>query len=271
MGVSAGRAAWNLAFSVTPILLTRGIATGIRGGILPILALTDAARLATGLLSGANINPDEFFAQYSPLPGATLISQQAAMYPLANQAIAANAVITQPLTISMLMTCPARPGSIAAGVAGGIAGSLLPTTAAGLGGSALAGVGAIGGYAGKLATLTALQSTLAQHNNQGGTYSVVTPAFIYTDCIMTSMRDVSSGGTNQKQLMWQLDFIQPLVSISAAQSALNSLMQKIQSQVPLASSSAPAIGLPTGSITVSQGFDLPGFPTSLGGAPLVPQ
>jgi hypothetical protein len=249
---SAGRTAWGLAFQCTPILLTRGITTNIPGGILPIIALTDAASLVTGLLSGGaagNLKPDDFFAQYMPVPGATLLNQQVATYPMANQAIAANAVIAQPLSISMMMTCSARPGSLVAGALGAVAGSLIPGVPGGVGGGVLAGAGAVGGYAGKLAILTALQATLSQHNNQGGTYSIVTPSFVYTDCILTSMRDVSGGGTNQKQFMWQLDFIQPLVSIAAAQSALNSLMQKLQSGLPLSGPSQVlgAAGLPVGS------------------------
>jgi hypothetical protein len=95
--------------------------------------------------------------------------------------------------------------------------------------------------------MTALQATLAQHNNQGGTYSIVTLSFIYTDCIMTNMRDVSSGRGSQRQLAWQLDVVQPLVSIAAAQSALNGQMQKIHDQVPLDDSPQAATGLPAGS------------------------
>lgn len=270
MSSSAARDAWAFAFQCSPILLTRGIATGIvsgvQSGVLPIIALTDAASLATGILTGGlagNINPDDFFASYYPMPGATLLAQQVATYPMANQAIAANAVIAQPLNVSMMMCCPVRPGSLVAGVLGGIAGAFLPTTAAGLGGSVSAGVGAIGGYPGKLATMTALQNTLAQHNNQGGTYSIVTPAFIYVDCIMTGMRYVGDDNSKQKQSMWQLDFIQPLVSIASAQGALNSQMQKIQSQMPLNSGAqaVPAAGLPAGGATAF-GYDQVSFPQS---------
>jgi hypothetical protein len=84
-----------------------------------------------------------------------------------------------------------------------------------------------GGYSAKSSIMTTLQSTLALHNNMGGTYSVVTPARIYTFCIMTGMRDISDAGSNQPQFMWQLDFLQPLVSQAAATAALNGLMTKL--------------------------------------------
>jgi uncharacterized protein YcfJ len=250
---TAGRTAWSLAFEVSPILLTRGIAQNVSGRVLPIVALTDAATFASGLLSSGTLSTDNFFAKYYVLPGGMLINQQVAAYPFANQAVAANAVITQPLPVSMMMVCPARPGSGVVGAtlgaaAGGLAGAALGTgVAPGIVGGVLAG---IGGYAGKLATMSALQKTLAQHNSMGGTYSVLTPSYIYTDCIMTAMRDVSSEGeTKQYQVRWQFDFLQPLVlSQASADSALNSLAQKLQTGLPLTgpSQALGAAGLAAG-------------------------
>ena len=170
------------------------------GGALPIVALTEttlgilsgiagagsnplagALNSVTGLLSGSGIDQtlDRFFARFMAMPGGTLINNQAATYPFANQAVAANAIIAQPLNVSLKMLCPVKTPA---------------------------------GYPIKLATITALQGTLAQHNNQGGLYSVVTPSYIYTNCIMTGMRDVSAGETKQAQYAWQLDFFQPLVT-----------------------------------------------------------
>jgi uncharacterized protein YcfJ len=250
---TAGRFAWSLSFEISPILLTRGIAQNLSGRVLPIVALTDGASLATGLLSSGTLSVDNFFAKYYVLPGGMLINQQVATYPFANQAVAANAVITQPLPVSMMMVCPARPGSGAAGAvlgaaAGGLAGAGLGTgVAPGIVGGALAG---IGGYVGKLATISALQKSLAQHNSLGGTYTILTPSYIYTDCIMTAMRDVSSEGeTKQYQVRWQLDFMQPLVlSAAAADSVLNSLAQKLQQGLPLTgpSQALGAAGLAAG-------------------------
>jgi hypothetical protein len=214
MSISPGYVAYRLSFEVSPIILTRGIATAL-GGYLPIIALTEALNFVDTLLTGADISLDNFFAHYVPLPGAALVNNQVATYPMANQTIAANAIIAQPLNISLQMICPVRESL---------------------------------GYPLKLATMTALQSTLAQHNNSGGTYSIMTPSYIYTDCIMTGMRDISGGDTSQSQYLWQLDFLQPLVSIQAANSALNALMQRLTNGTPPGiPSGAPATGLPIGS------------------------
>jgi hypothetical protein len=196
----AGLVAFKLANQISPIVLTGGIATSL-GGALPIVALTEGANFVTSLLSGGeNIQLDGFFANYQPLPGATLVNNQVATYPFANQAVAANAIIAQPLSISMLMHCPASTSS--------------------------------GGYPLKLVTMMALQASLAQHNNLGGLYSIVTPSYIYTNCIMVRMTDVTGGESKQAQYAWQLDFVQPLVTTQAAQQAQNSLMQTLTNGTP---------------------------------------
>lgn len=197
------------------MILTRGIATNV-GGYLPIVTITQGISSAASLLTSGSVgNLDDFFAHFRPMPGGSLIKNQISHYPFPNQSIAANAIIAQPLNISMQMICPARENA---------------------------------GYPLKLLTLTALQSTLAQHNNSGGTYSVMTPGYIYTDCIMTDMRDVSGQDTKQVQYAWQLDFEQPLVSLQAAQNSLNSLLQRFTNGTPPgAPSGAPATGLPVGS------------------------
>lgn len=226
MSISAGYIAFKLANQITPIILTRGIATAL-GGALPIMAITEGLNLITGLLSGTeNKELDEFFCNYQPVPGSTLINNQVATYPFANQAIAANAIIAQPNTISMLMLCPAKN---------------------------------LFGFAAKLATMLALQTTLSQHNGSGGTYSVITPAYIYTDCILTGMRDVSSGQSKQVQYAYQLDFFQPLVSLQAAQSALNGLMQKLTDGTPISGTPGWSTGLAVGN------------PTSILNSSLIPQ
>lgn len=212
---SAGYTVFKLAYEISPILLTGGI---VAGSIetLPIVALTEGANFVSSLVSGGDATSlDNFFAHYYALPGATLIDNQVATYPFANQAIAANAIIANPLVISLMMICPARNKL---------------------------------GYGIKLATMMALQKTLTQHNSLGGTYSIVTPSYIYTNCVMLGMRDVSGGESKQKQYMWQLDFFQPLLSVASAQSALGSLMQKLNdgtqiNGTPTWSSRASAIGL----------------------------
>jgi hypothetical protein len=193
--------------------------------MLPIIAITEAANFVDGLLTGTtNIEMDNFFANFFPLAGASLIDQDIAHYPFANQTTAANAVITKPLTISMRMNCAAR----------------LPA-----------------GYLLKLATLMALQAALAQHNNQGGTYTIATPSYFYTDCVMMSMKDITTGESNQPQTDWQLDFEKPLLSDADAQQAQNSLMQKITNGTPISanpptwSGIAPTVGLPPSLATPS--------------------
>lgn len=216
--------AWKLAFQVTPILLTNGIATDL-GGLLPIVALTQGVNTLTSLISGtANAALDGFFANYSPMPGGTLVNNQISMYPMANQSVAANAIIAQPLNISMLMYNPAG--------------------------------GQTGGYPLKTVTMVSLQNSLTIHNNSGGTYSILTPSFIYTNCVMTGFRDVSGGQIPQVQYAWQLDFIQPLVTVQAAQTAYNGLIQKLTtgtavSGTPSWSVAGLAVNNPTVALTNS--------------------
>jgi hypothetical protein len=207
-------AAYKLSFQISPIILVDGIAISVPGSMLPIISITEALNFGGLLTGGANIELDDFFANFQPLPGGSLIDNQIGAYPFANQAVAANAIITQPLTISMLMTCPVRQPL---------------------------------GYLTKTATMLALQAALAQHNNLGGTYTVMTPSRFYTNCIMTSMRDASNGESHQVQNAWQLDFVQPLLTLQDALSAQNGLMSKFTngSQIngqPAWSGLSPAVG-----------------------------
>lgn len=196
--MSLGSVAFKLAFQLSPIVLTGGIAEGIPGGALPIIAITEAASFVDGLLSGTtNIELENFFANFQPLPGTSLIDQDIAHYPFANQAVAANAVIAKPLTISYRMNCSVR----------------LP-----------------GGYITKLTTMMALQAALQQHNNSGGTYTCISPSGFFTDCLMVRMIDVSTGQSLQPQTDWQLDFEKPLLTEDQAAQAFNNLMNIINNQ-----------------------------------------
>ena len=177
-------AQYDLAFQISPIILQGGIATGVQGGLLPITTLT----------GGSTNDLDQAFARYLPLPGSTLISNAVGMYPFANQAVAANAIIVQPLTISLVMIAP---------------------------------VNQPGGYLSKFHAFSALQSSLAQHNSSGGMYIVATPAFMYNNLIMTAMTDITESEGKQQQIEWQLDFIQPILTLAGAQAALNSLMNRV--------------------------------------------
>lgn len=230
MASSAAALAGYISLQASPIILTGGIATQV-GGALPILALTEAGGLLGSALSGAsglsellsaaalaaqllsNGLPKTLFANFIVLPGSTLINNQFGMYPFANQAVAANAVIAEPLQVSVLMQVPATSST---------------------------------GFALKLATMTALQNSLQQHNFSGGTYSVVTPSYIYTNCLLGPLSDASAGDDTQQQVSWRFDFTQPLVSLAAASQAQNSLMKQLTNGSPLSGISSYPGGLPVG-------------------------
>jgi hypothetical protein len=195
MSIGAGQAAWKLAYQISPIILNNGIAQNVPGGMLPIISITEALNFTVGILSGGeNIELDDFFANYQPIPGGTLIDQDIGEYPFANQSVAANAVIAKPLKIPMLMICPVRESL---------------------------------GYFTKTATMLAFQQALQQHNQSGGTYTIVTPSAFYANCVMRGMTDVTAGDSKQVQWMWRLDFEQPLLTLAQAQQAENSMMNKI--------------------------------------------
>ncbi len=192
----------QLAFQVSPIVLTGGIATPIPGGALPIIFLTESVSLVGGLLTGAGLpsSLDDFFAQYLPVSGGTLIDQAIGTYRFANQMVAANAVIQNPLKISLQMIAPSRQS-----------GDMLT----------------------KLPIMTLVQSALQQHNATGGLYTIATPAQIYTNCVMTAFTDTTpSAELKQWQIIWNLDFIQPLVTQAQATNAWNALLSNISNGTP---------------------------------------
>lgn len=229
--MSIGAAAFQLAFEISPIILTGGLAQNVPGGMLPIVSLTEAANFVTGLLSGGDaLNFDNFFAHFVPVPGATLIDQVIGEYSFANQAVAANAVITKPLMVSMRMICPAN---------------------------------ARGGYVTKLATMIALQAAIAQHNVSGGTYTVVTPAALWTDLVMLTLRDVSANGSAQPQTEWQWDFRKPLLTQAQANQAQNNLMSKISGGTQIQADGS-------GGVSWSGIAQTVGIPPSLATSSLVP-
>lgn len=194
---TTGQTLYQLGFQVSPIILMQGIANAIPGKLLPIIAITESANFVNGLVAGnIEVSLDDFFAQYVPSSGGTLLNNQIATYPFANQTVAANSIIAQPLIIGMTMICPVRKRA---------------------------------GYLFKLAILSALQKTLSLHNSLGGTYAVLTPAYIYVNCLMQSMTDVSSAETRQRQWQWQMQFIQPLLTQAQATQAQSNLANQITS------------------------------------------
>lgn len=194
MGQPAAAVAYDLAFAVSPIILVGGIASNTLGGMLPIIALGGQALSAfQGALSGG-INTDAFFARYVPVPGSTLINQAIATYPFANQSVAANATIQNPLNISLRMIAPVKDTA---------------------------------GYLTKTAIWISLQNSLVAHNASGGTYTIATPWYIYTGCLLQAITDTTGGDTKQQQIQAQWDFVQPLTTQMQATSAYNSLMSKL--------------------------------------------
>jgi hypothetical protein len=187
----------ELSYQVCPIILTGGIAGQIPGGMLPMMNLWSQNN-SLGLPFSEN-DLDDAFAAFNVLPGGTLVAQTIGKYPFANQWVAANAVIREPLTLSMIMDTPMR---------GPNAWSI------------------------KQAVFTALKATLDRHNNIGGMYTVATPAYIYENLVMTSLTDNSRGNNSLPQNAWRFDFERPLVALSDLGEAQNQLMQKISNQTP---------------------------------------
>lgn len=193
--MSFTQTAFRLGYSISPIILVGGIASAIPGQMLPIVVLTEGASIIEGALTGSLPSSlSDFFAQFTPIPSATLIDQDVAHYPFANQQVAANATITNPLRINIRMDCPARGN---------------------------------GEYVTKLATLTALQAVLSAHNAAGGLYTIATPSFIYTNTILRRLTDISGAESKQVQYQWLFEFEQPLVTVQAGQQAYSNLLQKI--------------------------------------------
>ena len=89
-----------------------------------------------------------------------------------------------------------------------------------------------GGYILKQGILTAMKLALDNHILAGGTFTVITPAYTYTNCLLTSLRDVTSPSDKQVQKSFQWDFTQPLLTDSGAKQVLGSLMTKYQNGLP---------------------------------------
>jgi len=200
MSTNIGQAVYQLGYEISPIILSGGLASNIPGTLLPIIAITEAANFGFSLLNGNNpLNLNDFFGHFRPLPGGSLVENEIATYPFANQQYAANAIIAKPLKISMLMNCPANKN---------------------------------GGYVSKMITFTALKYALDLHNQAGGTYIVATPSYVYLNCILANLIDVSRPDSQQPQNAWQFDFIQPLVS-QGPQNTLGALMSAFNNGTPV--------------------------------------
>jgi hypothetical protein len=206
---SIGQTTFSAIYEIAPIWLQNGIAQAI-GGYAPITLITE-------IIDYPGLSNKEFFAHYKPLPGGTLSDWQIAEYPFANFATAANAVVQQPLNISMLMVCPAQTN---------------------------------GGYLFKQAILTALQLSIQTHISTGGTFTVITPAYTYFNCLLKSIRDITPASDKQVQYMFQWDFSQPLITASAAESIQGTLMNAVTNGLPTTTSWTNPLGLAPGEVAV---------------------
>lgn len=194
---TVGSTLYKLSFQISPIFFSGGIAQNF-GGYLPIVFLTEAASFVNGLLNGQGLpSLDQFFAHFSPIPGGRLNSYAVATYPFANQTVAANAIIAEPLHLSMKMSIP---------------------------------VNQPGGHVSKLATMYALKKAIDQHAMLGGTYMILTPSYFYTNGILENLTDISGADFPIPQNTWQWDFTFPLVTMQQATGALNTLNSTLQNQ-----------------------------------------
>jgi len=216
----------QLSYQVCPIILTGGVAGQIPGGMLPMLSL-----FATGETTSLGLpfdigDLDSAFGAFNVLPGGTLVSQTIGKYPFANQSVAANAVIREPLTLSVIMDSPMRPPS----------------------NNPFLDV-----WQYKQSVFTALKGTLDGHNDAGGTYTVATPAYIYDNLIMVSLTDNSRGNNSLPQNAWRFDFERPLVALAELQGAQNQFMQKITNGLPTTGQvSGTSPGLQSGQATLTR-------------------
>jgi hypothetical protein len=186
----------QLAYQNCPILLSGGSAAQVPGAVISLLNLIYGGQApGTPLSLPLDIGDlDNAFAAFNVLPGGQLILQQIGQYPFANQSVAANAVVREPLNLSVIMDTPMRGKN--------------PWTQ-------------------KQITFTALKAALEQHNNKGGLYIVATPAYIYENLIMTSLTDSSRANNTLPQNAWRFDFEKPLVALTELQGALSQLTAKI--------------------------------------------
>lgn len=205
------KTAFDTAYTYSPILFEQGIAQMMPGGVLPILRATEMFDIpgALNLIGTGTFQP---FAQFKPMSGGTLTEWQFAEYPFANMQMAANAVIQMPLKISLVMIAPAQVN---------------------------------GGYITKIAQFTAIQSMVQQHIQQGGYFTVLTPAYIYSNCLLKTIRDITPVGEKQVQYLYQWDFEQPLITQQAAQQIVGGIMHSIQNALPTQSIPTWNIPVPT--------------------------
>jgi hypothetical protein len=220
---------WKLSYQVSPIFLTGPPVSNVPNGMLPFLSIvnpgafpatsntpgTPAQSFDLSTLATDAATLDNAFGAFNVLAGGSLIAQTVAKYPFANQSYAANAILRDPLHVSLIWDTPMR-GANAWGT--------------------------------KLTVMQSVKQRLDAHNNGGGTYIVVTPAYVYDNMVMLSLTDASRGSSNLPQNAWRFDFERPLIVLQELRRAQSALMSKLTNGVITDGAwSGPAAGL--GSIT----------------------
>ena len=189
---------FQLAYEISPIFFVDGIAQGMTDGTMPVANLLEAGYFNNVNSAGTYLSSNQlnnFFAHFKPVPGSMLTNWQVANYPFANSVIAANASIAQPLQVSLLMMCPASNGI---------------------------------SFSARQSILSNLQTQVQNHVAQGGTFDILTPAYVYQTCLLTSLRDITSIEDRKVQSIYQWDFIQPLLTQQQASIATNLLYTRLE-------------------------------------------
>lgn len=187
------RAKYQDLYEINPIMLEGGIAGA---GPIPLSTVLSAAKLDNGLYNP--VAAGEYFGNFRILPGGTLIANEIAMYPFANQGVAANAVITDPLEIAVEMLVPASAGI---------------------------GVGI------KKQIMTLLKTVLDTHIAYGGWFNISTPSYDYQGCLLKDLTDQTDNGAgSQVQVRWVFTFVQPLITNAQLQASQNQLLRKISNR-----------------------------------------
>lgn len=225
---------WKLSYQVSPIFLTGPPVSNVPNGMLPFLSIVDPGAFpatsneAYSYSSTSGVAPpqlqmvalnqkslDEAFGAFNVLAGGSLIQQTVAKYPFANQSYAANAILRDPLHVSLIWDTPMRGANA---------------------------------WGQKLTVMQSVKQRLDSHNNGGGTYIVVTPAYVYDNMVMLSLTDASRGSSNLPQNAWRFDFERPLIVLQELRRAQSALMSKLTNGVITDGNwSGPAAGL--GSVT----------------------
>ena len=193
---NAARLTYQLAFEYSPILLQGGNYKNTPGGYYPIIGLYgQLAAFGQGALTNG-FSTANFFARYYPLPGGTTVNFKYSEYPYANQQIAANSAVKQALEISLLMIAP---------------------------------VNAKAGYLTKTLLMQSFITSLQNHVLAGGYFTILTPGYIYENCLLKGKTDVTPENDKQKQIMYQLDFYCPIITEGQTETTPNKVIKFLSS------------------------------------------